>query len=259
VGEHIDIRGHPTWVEDRGGADEAVLVLHGGMSNSDFLLDSFGDALGGAYRVVAFDRRGHGYTADTAAPFHYEDMADETIAVLEHVVGGRAHLVGWSDGGIVALAVAIRRPDLVARMVLIGTNFHYEGVLQPHLPEDAPFRIQVREDYATRAPEGPEYFRAMVDKSLTMWTTEPTWTEEDLVSITAPTLVLAADDELIPLSHTAALYEALPAGQLCVVPRTSHALPIERRAEVARVILDFLAADIPPATLLPVRRAPGGD
>jgi pimeloyl-ACP methyl ester carboxylesterase len=258
VGEHIDIRGHPTWVEERGGGDEAVLVLHGGMSNSDFLLDAFGDALADRYRVVAFDRRGHGYTSDRAAPFHYEDMADETIEVLERVVGGGAHLVGWSDGGIVALAVAMRRPDLVSRMVLIGTNFHYEGVLRPTLPPDAVIRVQLREEYGARAPEGPDHFREMVDKSLAMWTTEPTWTEGDLASIVAPTLVLAADDELIPHGHTAALYEALPAGQLSIVPRTSHALPIERPVEVARIILDFLAADVPPATLMPVRHAPPG-
>ncbi len=256
MGEYVDIGGHPTWVEERGGGDEAVLVLHGGMSNSDFLLNAFGDALADRYRVVAFDRRGHGYTADSAAPFHYEDMADETIAVLERVVGGRAHLVGWSDGGIVALAGAMRRPDLVERMVLIGTNFHYEGVLPANLPPDSPFRSQIREEYAARAPEGAEHFQEMVDKSLTMWTTEPTWTEGDLTSITAPTLVLVGDDDVTLLSHTATLYEELPAGQLGVVPRTSHALPIERPAEVARIILDFLAAELPPATLMPVRRNP---
>lgn len=258
MGERIDIGGHPTWVEDRGRGDEVVLVLHGGMSNSDFLLDAFGDALADRYRVVAFDRRGHGYTADTSDPFHYEDMADETIAVLERVVGGRAHLVGWSDGGIVALAVAMRRPDLVERMVLIGTNFHYAGVLPAKLPPDSPFRTRIRDDYAARAPDGFEHFQEMVDKSLTMWTTEPTWVEGDLTSITAPTLVLVGDDDVTLLSHTAALYEVLPAGQLCVVPRTSHALPVERPAEAARVILDFLAAELPAATLMPVRRTPAG-
>jgi pimeloyl-ACP methyl ester carboxylesterase len=257
VGEHVDIGGHPTWVEDRGRGDQAVLVLHGGMSNSDFLLGAFGDALADRYRVVAFDRRGHGYTSDRAAPFHYADMAGETVEVLERVVGSRAHLVGWSDGGIVALAVAMHRPDLVDRMVLIGTNFHHEGVLRPTLAPEAAIRVRLREDYAARAPEGPGHFREMVDKSLAMWTTEPTWTEADLASIAAPVLVLAADDELIPHAHTVALYEALPAGQLGIVPRTSHALPIERPAEVARLILDFLAAEVPPATLMPVRH-PGG-
>ena len=95
MGDRVDIGGHPTWVETRGSGEETVLLLHGGVSNSDVTLDVLSAPLEQAhYRVVAFDRRGHGYTADTDAPFHYEDMATETIGVLEQVVGGPAHLVG---------------------------------------------------------------------------------------------------------------------------------------------------------------------
>src|SRR5918995_463228 len=101
VGERVEIGGHQTWVEDRGTGAETVLLLHGGMSNSDLLLDGLGDPFAEHFRVVAFDRRGHGYTSDTPAAFHYEDMATETIDVLEHVGSGSADLVGWSDGGIV--------------------------------------------------------------------------------------------------------------------------------------------------------------
>lgn len=103
----VDIDGHPTWVDDRGGPGSPLLLLHGGLSNSDELLNSIGTGLAERFRVVAFDRRGHGYTADTDADFHYADMATETVRVLEHVVGGPAHLVGWSDGGIVALILAL--------------------------------------------------------------------------------------------------------------------------------------------------------
>ena len=91
-----------------------------------------------AYRVVAFDRRGHGRTGDTEAPFHYDDMATETVSVLEQVVGGPAHLVGWSDGGIIAMLVALRHPDLVRRLVLIGANFHFNGTLPMDIPPDSP-------------------------------------------------------------------------------------------------------------------------
>src|SRR5262245_41600722 len=101
MGEYLAIGGRSTWVDQRGGGAGTVLLLDAGLSNSDLLLDAIGAPLAERYRLVAFDRRGHGYTADTAAPFHYEDMAAETIGVLEAVVGGRAHLVGWSDGGII--------------------------------------------------------------------------------------------------------------------------------------------------------------
>ena len=144
MGEHLDIGGHPTWVDQRGSGPATILLLHGGASNSDLLLDAIGATLAERYRLVAFDRRGHGYTADTPAPFHYEDMAAETIGVLESVVGQRAHLVGWSDGGIIGLFVALRRPDLVDRMVLIGANSHFNGFAGLDLPEDSPIVLLAR-------------------------------------------------------------------------------------------------------------------
>ena len=89
MGERIEINGHSTWVDDRGSGDETVLLLHGGMSNSDELSGVLAEPLLERYRVVASDRRAHGYTADAGGPFHYVDMAGETIGVLDQVVGGR--------------------------------------------------------------------------------------------------------------------------------------------------------------------------
>src|SRR3954462_973308 len=114
MGETVDINGHPTWIDQHGAGNETILVLHGGLSNSD-ALEALTRTLSERYRVVAFDRRGHGRTADTDEAFHYDDMAAEAIGVLEQVVGGQAPLVGWSDGGIIALFVAMRRPELIHR------------------------------------------------------------------------------------------------------------------------------------------------
>ena len=254
MGDRILIDGHPTWVEQRGEGSTTVVLLHGGMSDSDTLLGPLSGALGQRYRVVAFDRRGHGYTADTDAPFHYDDMATETISVLEQVVGERAHLVGWSDGGIVALLVALRRPDLVRRLVVIGANFHYDGTVPLDLPPDSPVVAMLAQNYAERSPDGAEHFGVVAGKFMTMATTEPTMTVDDLKQITAPTLVMVGDDDVIKLSHTCALYESLPSGQLSVVPGASHALPIERPDETAHIILHFLTADSHPVTFMPVRR-----
>ena len=82
---HIDIDGLSTWTETRGSGEHTVVLLHGGLGNSDDLLDSIGAELVERFRVVAFDRRGHGHTADTDAPFHYDDMAAHAIAVLERL------------------------------------------------------------------------------------------------------------------------------------------------------------------------------
>src|SRR5256885_313425 len=108
---YTDIGGHQPWFADAGGTRDPLLILHGGLSDSELLLARLGPSLGERFRVLAFDRRGHGRTADTAAPFHYDDMATEAIAAIDKLVGGPANLVGWSDGGNAALLVALRRPD----------------------------------------------------------------------------------------------------------------------------------------------------
>jgi pimeloyl-ACP methyl ester carboxylesterase len=253
---YVTIGGHPTWVADRAGPGEPVLLLHGGLGSSDDdLLDSIGPALVDRHRVVAFDRRGHGHTPDTDADFHYADMAAETIGVLEQVVGGPAHLVGWSDGGIVALLVALDRPDLVRKLVVVGANYHRDGVLPIEADPQSPLGQALAANYSERSPDGPGHFATVLHKGLALIEAEPTLTTDDIAGITQPTLVMAGDDDVIRLAHTCSLYEALPRGRLAVVPGASHALPLEQPELVARLITDFLAATDPPDTLLPIRRA----
>ncbi len=256
MGDYVDINGHPTWVDERGAGDETVLLLHGGLSNSDLLLDTIGGGLGERYRVVAFDRRGHGRTADSDAPFHYDDMADETVTVHKKGVGGPAHVVGWSDGGIIALLLGIKHPDLVGRLVPIGANYHYDGLGPMEMAPDAPVMQMIADGYAERSPDGADHFPEVLAKAMTMFTTEPTLTIADLERITAPVLVMVGDDEMIKLEHTCSMYEALPAGQLAIVPAATHAVPMEKPAEVVHLITDFLAGPEPPQTFMPVHRAP---
>ncbi len=253
MGSYVEIGGHPTWVEDRGGTGEPVLLLHGGLSDGDLLLDSIGPGLAGHHRLVAFDRRGHGRTADTEDPFHYADMASEAVRVIETVINGPCHLVGWSDGGVVALLVALERPDLVHRLVVIGTNYHHSGALPVEPDPESPLIQTLCTAYVERSPDGPEHLDVVFAKGMAMLSSEPTLTTSDLARITRPTLVVAGDDDIMTLAHTCSLYEALPQGQLAIVPAASHALPLEHPDVLARLTADFLAAE-PPVTLLPLRR-----
>src|SRR5207244_2429173 len=84
-------------------------------------------------------------------PFHYEDMTTETIAAIDKLIGGPAHLIGWSDGGNVALLVALRRPDLVRSLVLIGSNYHFDSAEPAESTGSGPPRF-IRERYAERSP-----------------------------------------------------------------------------------------------------------
>ena len=254
TGRYIDVAGHSTWIYDSGSGEPTIVILHGGLGNSDELLDTIGPSIGENHRVVAFDRRGHGRTADTEAPFHYDDMVTETIAVLDQLIDGPAVLVGWSDGGIIALLLSMRRPDLVSRQVVIGANYHFNGLRPLDFDPDSPVSAMMASAYTERSPDGKEHFDVVMAKAVAQFTTEPTLTVDDLATISTPTLVVVGDDDLVELSHTASLYEALPAGRLAIVPGTSHAVPLEAPSEVARLVLDFVVADDPPKTYLPSRR-----
>jgi pimeloyl-ACP methyl ester carboxylesterase len=227
-----------THVIDEGNADgELVLHLHGGFSESTPLHALLLPRLGDRYRVAAFDRRGHGQTPDTDEPFHYASMADEAIDVLDRLGGGPAHVVGYSDGGATALWLATKRPDLVRSMVLIGTVFHHDAL---------------REDWID--PDDPMLQTPYAIKAAAMYTTEPTFTVDDLAPLTMPVLVLAGDDDCFDLSHAVAMYDALPKAQLAVVPGASHLCIVEKGQLVAQLVDDFLTSKGEATTILPVRR-----
>src|SRR4029453_1806252 len=111
------------------------------------------------------------------------------------------------------------------------------------------------EQYAKRSPDGPEHFAVVMEKAMAMFATEPTLTADDLRRLEHPTLVLVGDDDVVRLDHTVALYEALPAGRLGVVPGASHLVVFERPRLVAELITEFLESPEPPETMVPVRRA----
>ena len=254
----VNVLGHPTWYTVQGSGEETLLLLHGGMSSSSLLLDSIGGRLSASTRVAAFDRRGHGRTADTSEAFHYESMVDETIAVIEHI-GGPVHIVGWSDGGIVGVLLGLRRPDLIGRLVLIGANFHWNALR--YLGFDAarnqdPAAVagpKLTAAYAEVSPDGPDHWPVFIAKTLDMWCTEPELSVADLSRVTVPVLLMSGDDD-VPLGHLFEFFAALPEAQLSIVPGASHALPLEHPREVVGVIERFLRSEIPPVTMMPARR-----
>ncbi len=250
----LTLDGHPTWVSIGRTAGPDLVLLHGGLSSSGGLLRRIGGRLHDRYRVSAFDRRGHGRTADTPAPFHYDDMASETIAFLRHL-GRPAHLVGHSDGAIVALLVALRTPELVRRLVVVGGNLTPAGLEEvPPFPLRGPVFERWAERFGRLSPDGPAHARAVARKSLRLFATEPSLAESHLRRVTHPTLVMGGDDDSTRLEHLMAMYRALPRGQLAIVPGSSHALLAERPALCARLIGEFLRGPAVPRTYQPIRR-----
>ena len=170
----------------------------------------------------------------------------ETIAFLEAVVPTPASIIGWSDGAVVGALVAMQRPDLVARLVLIGQFYDLSGAANPGLTaaltamRDDPPAV-LRGNYDALSPDGPEHFPAVFAKTIDMLVSEPTIPMADLAAITAPTLVLQGDRDEVRLSHSVEVVATLPDARLAVLPGT-HALPLESPALVNALLLDFLAA-----------------
>jgi len=205
--------------------------------------------------VFANERQGHGRTPDTDAPLSYERMATDTIAFLEYVVEEPAHLVGWSDGGNVALLIALERPDLVRKVVTIGSNYHTSGMVsQGALDPEEPGLAMLRSLHQANSPNGPDHWPVFVGKINEMWQNFRVDAAR-LSAISAPTLVMSGDDDAISLEHTIDLYRSIPDSALAVIPHASHLVPMEQPDRLNALILHFLQNE-PPATIMPFRRAP---
>lgn len=250
--EYLDLRGHKTFSYEWENNGEAVLLLHGGLSQTshwDYVLTP---DLEPDFHLFAYDRTGHGYTGDQEGSFHFDFQIREAIAYLEDVVKEPAHLVGWSDGGNIAMSVAIARPELVKSLVLIGANYNHSGTVI-ELPFTEP-SDEDKAEYAATSPDAPRTQNEKIKKMLRIWETEPNIPLSDLAKIECPTLIIAGDDDVISHEHTLAMYRAIELGQLAIIPGTSHGAPKEKPALFSAIVQQFLTDLNYPMTKMPIRR-----
>lgn len=247
----VELSGTRTWYAEYGTGEPLVLLHPGGVDSRVF--EPNRGALSERFRVYTPDRRGHGRTPDVPGPITFDLMAADTVEFLETVVGGPAALVGCSDGAIVALHVALARPDLVSRLVCVCGVFHRDGWLPGVLSPGAEPPGFLVDLYGEVSPDGPDHYATVVAKLDALHATGPSLTPADLGRVRARTLVLVGDDDEMPLSHSAEFAYAVPAGELAVVPGTSHGLLVEKPDLCNRILLDFLTTDAV-ETLAPIRR-----
>jgi pimeloyl-ACP methyl ester carboxylesterase len=245
-GDCVAVGGVRTYYEVTG-AGPPLLLLHGGLCTAE-TLDPQVATLAENYRVLVPERYGHGRTADITGPITYENMAEHMIAFMEELGLESAHIVGWSDGALVGLLVALRRPRLVRKLVLIEQFV----TLDTARPEYLPFMATLTADsappefvemYRAVSPDGPDHFPVVFEKLHQIWTGETGVELADLARVTAPTLLLLGDDGAMTMEQVAAVHRAFPDSQLAIVPGASHGLPLEKPHVVNQLIADFLADD----------------
>ena len=243
-----------TWYEEHG-SGEPLVLMHGGLVDARWFEPNLAP-LAERFHVYLPERRGHGHTPDVPGPITYQLMADDTIAFLETVVGGPADLVGHSDGAFVAMLVAMQRPELVNRLVMISGGFNKSGEAMPDMEWDVD---QIAEflgpAYGEVSPDGIDHFKVVARKIGDMAAVEPTLDSSELAKVAQRSLVMFSDDDLVTLAHVTEMYDALPDAELAVVPGTSHFLTQEKPHLVNALVLDFLTNE-PVTTVAPIRRAP---
>ncbi len=207
------------------GAGDPVVLVHGGDANSEHWAFQV-LALAGQYQVILLDSRGHGRSPYNGAPLTYAQLADDVLALLDHLGVARAHLVGWSDGGIIGIDLALRHPERLRKVVAFGANADLSGYRTDTGDDEgaiiSAFGAQNDRDYARLSPV-PERYKAMVAALRQMWETEPAYTAAELRAITTPFLIMAgADEEIIAEAHTRYLAETIPGAELALLPNCGH-------------------------------------
>jgi pimeloyl-ACP methyl ester carboxylesterase len=247
------------------GTGQPLVLLHGAYMT----IDAMGEvvpALARTRQVIAVELQGHGHTADVDRPLSYEQMADDTAALLRHLGVEQADVFGFSTGGGVALQVAIRDPEVVRKLVVASASYTSDG-MQPELLEMTPSitpetfaESPIEEEYLHTAPN-PDDFPTLVAK-LKQLDMEPfAWSQENIRGIAAPTLIIVGDSDAIRLEHAVELFRllgggvmgdlaGLPKSQLAVLPGTVHFFPsgsgvLDRADWLVAMIGGFLDAPMP--------------
>jgi pimeloyl-ACP methyl ester carboxylesterase len=211
------------------GTGPTLVLLHGGGDSGEHSFVRQLDVFSEHHRIVAPDQVGQGRTPDVSGPLSYTSMMQDTAALLRQLKLQHTDVIGFSDGGILALMLAIQHPELVRRLIISGVNIAPEGLTAENL-----------ENLRAGQTDVP----TTIDEKLAkLWLTSPTEAELSvplLSKITQPVLLISGDRDAITLEHTLQIFHALPTAELCVLPGTDHATFSGRSEWLNPIISAFL-------------------
>ena len=225
------------------GTGEPLILLHGGLGNADYWGNQV-PAFAEHYKVIVADSRGHGRSTRSAQPYSYQLMASDVLALMDYLKVDKAAIVGWSDGGIIGLDLAMKHPDRLTRLFAFGANYNVAG-LRDDIGSNHTFNAYIEkagEDYR-RLSKTPDQYDAFVEQISGMWNSQPDYTPEQLGEISVPTVIAdGAHDEAIRQEHTKELAALIPEARLLILPDVSHFAMWQNPAEFNQAVLDFLRA-----------------
>jgi pimeloyl-ACP methyl ester carboxylesterase len=226
------------------GAGDPVVLLHGGLGHGGNWSYQVPALVASGYRAIVIDSRGHGRSTRDARPYSYELMGSDVLAVMDALNIERAHIVGWSDGAIVAMILAMQAPERIAGVFFFGANMDLSGTKNFEFnPDSALGRCFARhaKDYE-RLSSTPGDFLAFSQAVDAMMATQPNAGAAELSRVSVPVaIVIAERDEFIKREHAEYLARTIPNAELHILPGVSHFAPLQRPALFNQTMLAFLS------------------
>ena len=224
------------------GKGAPVILLHGGLGNSNYWGLQV-RALSGRYRVIVMDSRGHGRSTRDAQPYGYDLMASDVLALMDYLKIPKAAIVGWSDGAILGLDIAINHPERLTKLFAFAANSDPSGVADVgQSPVFNAYIDRAAKEYEKLSATPTEY-TSFLDQISKMWETQPNFTKEQLSSIKVPTWIVDADrDEAIKRENTEFMAAQIPGAGLLLQPRVSHFSFVQDPQQFNDDVLHFLSS-----------------
>ncbi|MGO8082460.1 alpha/beta fold hydrolase [Rhizobium leguminosarum] len=205
------------------GEGDPILFIHGGLGNAEVWGHQVAD-FAKDHRVIVADSRGHGRSTRSQQPFGYDLMTSDYVALLDYLKIDKVTLVGWSDGGIIGIDMAMKHPEKLTRVIAQAANVTTDGV-KADVMDNKTFNDYINvagEQYRKLSPTPNEY-DAFVKQISEMWATQPAWTAADLGKISVPvTLAIGDHDEAVKLDHTEMMAKQIPGAKLVILKDVSH-------------------------------------
>ena len=236
---HAAVNGVSIWYATFGSGPPVVL-LHGGLANSNYWGHQI-PVLAQKHQVIVMDSRGHGRSTRDSQPYGYDLMASDVIGLMDYLGVAKAAIVGWSDGAILGLDLAMKHPGRVSRLFAFAANSDPSGVKDvAKSPVFNQFIARAEKEYGALSAT-PRQYKKFVEEISTMWATQPHWTVEQLRTIKVPTWIVDADhDEAIFRENTELMAREIPNAGLLLQPEVSHFSMLQDPDQFVADVLRFL-------------------
>jgi pimeloyl-ACP methyl ester carboxylesterase len=236
---YAPVNGIKIWYAEFG-TGEPVLFVHGGLANSNYFGNQVRALLAAHYRVIVMDSRGHGRSTRDARPFGYDLMASDVVALLDYLKLDRVALVGWSDGAIIGLDIAMHHPERLSKLFAFAANYDPSGVSSVPSPVVDSYVARAGREYAALSPT-PNDFKTFSAQITHMWNSEPHWTKSDFAKISVPTWIADADhDEMVNHDQPRTMADWISNAGLLIEPDVSHFAFIQNPTQFNADLLRFL-------------------